>query len=301
MSRSVRKWSVLPQETPLRTVLLYAPYGLYGGFAAWIVGFAVLLTVGQALVGSPVALALFATLVGGPVSVVTLALLAGRDGLSKWTDKLFLTDRLTRRGLAVAIALGVAAVGIVGSLSPRGAVLLVFVGTPVLALVSSAAETGVEFDSEARRVVVRNDRRVGSAAETSVDLANVASAHRVPLGALGLYICRRVGAKPVLVSVPERHRLAFERALEDGVHAVPTAEPKAPSTTRPMRLVLAVVSLKFFAVAAAVGYLGYVASAPGSGRALAFLSTLVFFGALTLWYACYESWLARRQRARSGK
>jgi hypothetical protein len=121
----------------------------------------------------------------------------------------------------------------------------------------------------------------------------------VPLGRLSLYLCRRVGANPVLVSVPERRRPAFERALDGGREAAPTATPRTPSTTRPMRIMLGVVALKFFAIAAAGAYLMAGSTNTGTGRALAGLSTLLFFGAVALWYACYESWLAHRERARS--
>ena len=72
MSGSVHEWSALPEETPLRRLLLYAPYGLYGGFGAWIVAAAVLFTVGEALVGSPIALVSIVALVGGPISLVAL-------------------------------------------------------------------------------------------------------------------------------------------------------------------------------------------------------------------------------------
>ncbi|MDG5758712.1 hypothetical protein QA600_05100 [Natronococcus sp. A-GB1] len=299
MPGSVREWSMLPEETPLRRALVYAPYGLYGGFAAWIVAAAVLLTVGQALAGSPLALAMFAVLAGGPVSVVALWLLVRHDSLPKWLDGLYLTDRLTGRGLALAIAVGVAVVGIVGVLSPRGTVLLVFLGTGVLALVSNSAEATVAFDPGAGRIVVRNERRRDSGGTKRIDLANVTAAYRVPLGVVSLYVCRRVGASPVTVSVPERHRSAFERALEEADDVTPTAEPKTPNTTRPMRIVLVVVSLKFFAVAGAIGYLVYDAGSPGTGRVLAGLSTLLFFGLVTLWYASYQSLLARRERIRS--
>ena len=211
-------------------------------------------------------------------------------------DTLYLTDRLSAHGLVIAIAVGAAIVDIVSLLSPRGTVLLVFVGTPVLAIVSSSAETTVEFDPTARRVVVRNDRRRDSGGTKRIELVNVTSTYRVRLGTVSLYVCRRVGANPVLVSVPERHRPIFERALENGKRTAPTAEPKAPSTTRPIRIVLALISLKFFAIAAVIGYFSYDATGAGTGRVLAALSTLLFFAVLTLWYACYESWLARRER-----
>ncbi|MDG5819122.1 hypothetical protein [Natronococcus sp. A-GB7] len=267
MSGSVHEWSMLPEEAPLRRVLVYAPYGLYGGFAAWIVAAAVLFTVGQAFAGSPLALAMVAVLLGGPASVVALWLLVRHDSLPKWLDGLYLTDRLTRRGLALAIAVGAAFVGVVGFLWPRGTVLLVFLGTFVLATVSSSAETTVAFDPDARRLVVRNDRRRDSGATKRIALANVTATYRLPLGSVGLYVCRRAGATPALVSVPERHRPSFERALEEGSRADPSAEPRTPSTTRPMRIALVVVAAKFLAVG------------------------------LSLGYACYESWLARRGRA----
>lgn len=293
MSGSVREWSMLPEETPLRDALVYAPYGLYGGFAAWIVAAAVLLTVGQALAGSPLALALVAVLVGGPASVVALWLLVRHDSLPKWLDGLYLTDRLTRRGLALAIAVGAAFVGIVGFLWPRGTVLLVFLGTFVLATVSSSAETTVAFDPSARRVVVRNDRRRDSGATKRIDLANVTATYRLPLGPLGLYVCRRVGANPILVPVPERHRPSFERALEEGFKTGPSAEPRTPSTTRPMRIMLVVVAVKFLAVGLALGYL---ASGNTEGADGILFALPLLLGGVSLGYACYESWLARRER-----
>ncbi|WP_293032089.1 hypothetical protein [Natronococcus sp.] len=97
-------------------------------------------TLCQALAGSPLALALVAVLVGGPASVVAGWLLVRHDSLPTWLDRLYLTDRLSRRGIAVAIVGGAAFVGIVGFFWPRGTVLLAFAGTFVLAMVSSAAE-----------------------------------------------------------------------------------------------------------------------------------------------------------------
>lgn len=295
MSGSVHEWSMLPEETPLRRALVYAPYGLYGGFAAWIVAAAVLFTLGQALAGSALALALVVVLVGGPASVVALWLLVRHGSLPSWLDRLYLTDRLSRRGLAFAIAVGAAFVGIVGFLWPRGTVLLVFLGTFVLATVSSSAATTVAFDPDARRVVVRNDRRRDSGATKRIHLANVIATYRLPFGALSLYVCRRVGATPTLVSVPERHRPAFERALEEGARADPSAEPRTPSTTRPMRIMLVVVAVKFLAVGLALGYLAS-GTAEGAGQILFALPLLVLVGGVSLGYACYESWLARRER-----
>jgi hypothetical protein len=159
MTDPVREWAALPAETPLRRFLVYAPYGLYGGFAAWIVAAAVLVTVSAALVGSTLALAMVVLFIGGPASIVACLLLVRHDSLPKWLDQLYLTDRLTGRGVAVAIVVGVAFVGLVGSLWPQGVILLVFVGTFVLTIVSSSAETIVEFDPRRRRVVVQNDRR----------------------------------------------------------------------------------------------------------------------------------------------
>jgi hypothetical protein len=299
MTDPVREWAVLPEEMPLRRVFVYAPYGLYGGSAAWIVAIAVVVTVGAALVGSALALTMVVALVGGPISIVASWLLVRHDSLPKWLDQLYLTDRLDLRELAASITVGAAFIGAVGFLWPQGVVLLAFVGTFVLAMVSSAAETTVEFDSTRGRVVVQNDRRWGGDGTKLIDLANVAATYRAPLSALTLYGCRRGGGKPVFVTVPERHRPAFERALEDGRRAESVTTLKTPSTTRPMRIMLAVVSLKFFAIAAAGAHLIADSAETGTGRALAGLSTLLFFGAIALWYACHESLLARRERARS--
>jgi hypothetical protein len=65
MTDPVREWAALPEEMPLRRFFVYAPYGLYGGFAAWIVAIAVVVAVGAALVGSPLALVMVVALVGG--------------------------------------------------------------------------------------------------------------------------------------------------------------------------------------------------------------------------------------------
>ncbi|AGB38016.1 hypothetical protein [Natronococcus occultus] len=297
MSGPVHEWSALPAETPFRRVLVYAPYGLYGGFGAWIVAAAVVLVIGQALIGSPVALALVVALVGGPVSIVACWLVVRHDSLPTWLDRLYLTDRLSLRGLALAIAVGAAAVGVVGVLWPRATFLLVFLGTMVLAIVSSAAEATVEFAPSERRVTVRNDRRRDSGGTKRIDLANVTAAHRLSLGTVSLYVCRRVGASPTIVSVPDRHRPTFERALEDGTEAAPTAAPRTPSTTRPMRIVLGLVAVKFAGLGLAVGY--FAASEPGGdvGRVLAVVPVLLLGGGVTFGYACYEWWLARRQRA----
>lgn len=290
---------MLPEGTPLRRLLVYAPYGLYGGFAAWIVAAVVLLTVGQALAGSPLALVVAVVLVGGPASIVAGWLLVRHESLPTWLDRLYLTDRLTRRGIAAAIVGGAAVVGAVGFVWPRGTVLLVFLGTPALALVSSSAETTVEFDPDARRVVVRNDRRRDSGATKRVDLANVTATYRVPLGTIALYVCRRVGGNPVLVSVPERHRPSFERALEDGTEATPTAALKTPSTTRPMRIVLGLVAVKFAGLGTALGYLAVTAPGGSVGRVLAVVPMLLLVGGVAFGYTCYEFWLARRERGRS--
>ncbi|QFU81598.1 GumC domain-containing protein [Natronorubrum aibiense] len=289
------EWPALPRETALGRLLLYAPYGLLGGFGLVVVGALGVLTTLQATRGSVHPLVVVA-FVGGPLSLLYLFVLVtqGSD-LGRWENALFPAANVTRRGLVWAVLLGATIVIGLIALRPAIAIAVVFLGTPLLAGVSSAVSTTVTLEPTDRRVTLSTDRESGDSEPTEIDLANVSAASRIPLGTTGLYVCRRVGAHATFVPVPNEHRSLFERALGDGIRASPPADPATASTTGAMRIVLAVAGLKSVAIAAVFVCLVLETGNTAGARAFGVLASLALFGLGMVAYAGYESWLARRE------
>ncbi|SIS11857.1 GumC domain-containing protein [Natronorubrum thiooxidans] len=289
------EWPALSRETVLGRLLLYAPYGLFGGFGLVVVGALGVFTTLQAAHDSihPLIVVAF---VGGPLSLLSLFVLVtqGSD-LGRWANVLFPAANATRRGLVWAVLLGALVVVGLIVLWPAVAIAVVFLGTPLLASISSAVSTTVSLEPTDRRVTLSTDREGGDSEPTEIDLANVSAVSRIPLGTTTLYVCRRVGAHAAFVPVPNEHRSLFERALEDGIRAPSPADPASASTTGAMRIVLAVAGLKSVAIAAIFVYLVLETGNTAGARAFGALASLALFGLGMIAYAGYESWLARRE------
>jgi len=289
------RWTFDPRESWLAGLATYAPYGLFGGIGLLALLGGVALIVFGAGDASVLAVLVVLALVGGPLSLLYLWLLVnyGSNG-SKWVTQYTGAARVTKRGIAVSVVLG--AVLIVLTVAVAIELTAGLVAIMLLALVFvSSLPTVVKLEPQERRLTLGDDDGFGS--PTVVGLENVTSMWWFPLGPLShwrLVVLRRVRGNPVGVPVPDRHLETVECTLEVGLAATPTAEPKTAGTTRPMRIVLAVIGIGFLATAVGFATLAGQAETAAGGRAFVAVGYLFLFAAIALGYAGYESWLARR-------
>ncbi|OAQ54677.1 hypothetical protein HTG_03710 [Natrinema mahii] len=294
MADSIR-WTIGPHNSWLSRLVVYAPYGIGGGLGLVLVlslaGFAL----AGAITGSTLALVVVLGLVGGPISLLYCWLLVqyGTNG-SKWAAQYAGAARLTKRGIVVATVGG--AVLIAGTIGTAPELLIALFALALLSMPFLGPLTAtVSLEPEERRLQLGTDDDFGGPAV--IALENAVSVRRLPLGRLSQWrflVMRRVRGPPVFVPVPDRHVAAVDRALERGLAATPTAEPKTAGTTRPMRIVLAVVGVGFLALAVGFATLVVRRGDPAGARAVYPIVLLVTFAVVALGYAGYESWLARR-------
>ncbi|WP_226480098.1 hypothetical protein [Natrinema amylolyticum] len=288
-------WTFGPHNSRLSRIATYAPYGLGGGLGLVVVLSGVTLAAHGAFDESTLAAILVFALVGGPASLLYWWALEryGSSG-SKWFVQYAGTSRLTKRDVSIATVVGAILIAASIAVAPELLALLFAVVVLSVVLVSPLA-TAVALEPDERRLTLGDDAQFGG--ELVVDLENVTGVRRLSLGPLSRWqvvVVRRVHGPPLFVPVPNRHAETFDRALERGLAATPTAEPKSPGTTRPMRIVLATIGIGFLAIAIGLAVLVARTWRTGGGRAVYPIVLLVTFAVIALGYAGYESWLARR-------
>ncbi|MFA9504730.1 hypothetical protein ACERIM_18360 [Natrinema sp. H-ect1] len=289
------RWTMGPHNSWLSRLAVYAPYAIGGGLGLVVLLSLAVFTIVGAVTGSTLALVVVLGLVGGPMSLLYCWLLVqyGTNG-SKWIAQYAGTDRLTKRGIVVATAVGAVLIaGTIGTVPELTLALFVLGFLSMVFLGPLTATVTLELDE--RRLQLGGDDDFGG--PTVIDLENVIGVRRLSPGPLSRWqfvVIRRVHGPPRFVPVPDRHAAAVGRALEWGLAATPTAPPKTAGTTRPMRIVLAAIGIGLLAFA--VGFAALVARSGDSagGRAFVPVVLLVSFAAVALGYAGYESWLARR-------
>ncbi|OLZ40196.1 hypothetical protein A6E15_04010 [Natrinema saccharevitans] len=294
MADSVR-WTIGPHNSWLSRLVTYAPYGIGGGLGLVLVLSLAGFGLAGAITGSTLALVVVLGLVGGPISLLYCWLLVqyGTNG-SKWVARYAATDRLTGRGLVVATAVGAVLVTVTIGTAPELTIAL-FVLALLSMLFLGPLTATVSLEPEERRLQLGTDDDIGG--PVVIALEDVVAVYRLPLRRLSRWrflVIRRVQGPPLFVPVPDRHAAAVDRALERGLAATPTAEPKTAGTTRPMRLVLTAIGVGFLAVAVGFAALVVRNGDPAGGRAVYPIVLLVTFAVVALGYAVYESWLARR-------
>lgn len=295
MTRESVRWTIGPHNSWLSRIATYAPYGIGGGLGLVVLLSAVGLALTGAFDGSTLALAIVFALVGGPASLLYGWLLVayGSNG-SKWLARYAGTDRLTKRGVVAAAIVGGALIVTTVVAAPELTLALFVLGFLSIAFAGSLTET-VELEREAGRLRLGTDTDFGG--PEVVALENVVGVRWLPLGPLSRWrfvVVRRVHGPPLFVPVPDRRAATVERALERGLAATPTAAPKAAGTTRPMRIALAAIGIGFLAITIGFAALVVRSGDTAGGRAVYPIVLLATFAVVTLGYAGYESWLARR-------
>ncbi len=294
-------WTFGPHNSWLSRIATYAPYGIGGGLGLLGVLSGVTLAALGVFDGSALAVALVFALVGGPASLLYWWALVryGSNG-SKWFAQYAVTSQLTKRGVAIATVVGAIIIATSIAIVPELLALLFAVVVLSLVLVSPLA-TAVDLEPDEWRLTLGDDAQFGG--KLIVNLENVISIRRLPLGPLSSWrvvVVRRVYGSTLFVPVPDRHIETVDQALERGLAATPTAEPKTPGTTRPMRIVLATIGTGFLVIAVGFGVLVIRTETTNGGRAVYPVVLLVLFAVIMLGYAGYESWLAHRTAVSDG-
>lgn len=292
------RWTFGPRESWLSRIATYAPLALVGGFSLLFLLYSVALVAHGAVDASTLAVLLILVLVGGPLSALYLWLLAQYgSNWSKWIAKYTGSPHVTKRGVAVATVVGA---GLIASsvVVPTELVAVVFIAVLLVVVVGGQFTVAVELEPDERRLTLGADSQVGGT--TVVTLADVTSVRQLSLGSLSRWqfvVLHRVRGAPLFVPVPDRHAETFDCTLERCLDANPVTEPRAPGTTRSMRIVLAVIGIGFLSIAVGLAALVVRTKMPGGGRAFMPVGLLAIFALSMLGYAGYESWLARHSNS----
>lgn len=289
------RWTFGPRESWLSRIATYAPHALVGGLSLLFLLSGAALVAHGAVDASTLAVALILVLVGGPLSALYCWLLVryGSNG-SKWFAKYTASPHATKRGTAIATVVGAAVIAS-SALVPPELLAALFVAILSVVVFGGQFTATVELDPRERRLTLSSEPRLGGA--TVVSLEDVTGVWRLPLGPLSRWqfvVLRQVRGPPLFVPVPDRHAETFHRTLESCLEATPVTEPRTAGTTRPMRIALAATGFGFLGIAVGFAVLVVQTEMPGGGRAFMPVGLLVLFAFITLGYAGYESWLARR-------